>query len=83
MNNCMPDTAKRYFVTGGTGFIGTRLITQLRAAGHDVVALVRNPAKAQVSAEEAPRGAWTLLAFANHRPLLVGLSLVMPLALGV
>lgn len=43
----MPNTVKRYFVTGGTGFIGTHLIAQLRAAGHDVVALVRNPAKAQ------------------------------------
>ena len=37
----------RYFVTGATGFIGGRLVSQLRAAGHDVVALVRTPANAK------------------------------------
>ena len=36
----------RYFVTGATGFIGGHLATQLRAAGHEVVALVRTPASA-------------------------------------
>lgn len=36
----------RYFVTGGTGFIGSTLIRQLREAGHEVVALVRDVQKA-------------------------------------
>lgn len=36
----------RYFVTGATGFIGGRLARQLLAAGHDVVVLARDPAKA-------------------------------------
>jgi nucleoside-diphosphate-sugar epimerase/N-acetylglutamate synthase-like GNAT family acetyltransferase len=36
----------RYFVTGATGFIGGRLVRQLRAAGHQVRALVRSPSKA-------------------------------------
>jgi nucleoside-diphosphate-sugar epimerase len=36
----------RYFVTGATGFIGGALARQLREAGHDVVALVRNRERA-------------------------------------
>jgi nucleoside-diphosphate-sugar epimerase len=36
----------KYFVTGGTGFIGNRLVKQLVDAGHEVVAIARNPAKA-------------------------------------
>jgi dihydroflavonol-4-reductase len=36
----------RAFVTGGTGFIGGRLVAKLRERGDDVVALVRNPDKA-------------------------------------
>ena len=35
-----------YFVTGATGFIGGVLARQLRAAGHNVVAIVRTPSKA-------------------------------------
>ncbi len=37
----------KYFVTGATGFIGGRLAQLLVNRGHEVVALVRNPAKAK------------------------------------
>ena len=33
----------KYFVTGATGFVGGRVVGQLRELGHEVVALVRNP----------------------------------------
>jgi nucleoside-diphosphate-sugar epimerase len=36
----------RLFVTGGTGFIGGRLVRKLRERGDEVVALVRSPDKA-------------------------------------
>lgn len=36
----------RYAMTGATGFIGGALAHELRRAGHDVVALVRDPAQA-------------------------------------
>lgn len=36
----------KYFITGATGFIGGEVARQLRAAGHEVVALVRSPEKA-------------------------------------
>jgi uncharacterized protein len=37
---------QRVLVTGGTGFIGRRLIEALAGAGHEVIVLVRDPTKA-------------------------------------
>ncbi len=37
----------RAFVTGGTGFIGGRLVAKLRERGDEVVALVRSPQRAE------------------------------------
>src|ERR1700738_4397401 len=36
----------KIFLTGGTGFIGSEVARRLRARGDEVVALVRNPARA-------------------------------------
>ena len=36
----------RIIITGGAGFIGRGLAADLAAAGHEVVALSRNPEKA-------------------------------------
>ena len=36
----------RYFVTGGTGFIGGRVVRQLIEDNHNVVAIARDPARA-------------------------------------
>jgi nucleoside-diphosphate-sugar epimerase len=45
------NTAMNYFVTGATGFIGGRVAQLLRAAGHGVVAVVRDPARATALAQ--------------------------------
>lgn len=37
----------KYFVTGTTGFIGGVVARQLIQAGHEVIAVIRNPAKAE------------------------------------
>lgn len=41
----------RYCVTGATGFLGSEVARQLVAAGHQVVAVVRTPAKATALAD--------------------------------
>ena len=41
----------KVFLTGGTGFIGSRVATQLRGRGDEVVALVRTPSKAEALEE--------------------------------
>lgn len=41
----------KYFLTGATGFVGGEVARQLRTAGHEVIALVRAPSKAQELAQ--------------------------------
>ena len=40
---------RRIVVTGATGFIGRRLVAALTGAGHEVIALVRNPRTADLT----------------------------------
>lgn len=44
----------RIFLTGGTGFIGSHLLEQALAAGHDVVALRRPGAEARIPLDKQP-----------------------------
>jgi len=39
----------KVFVTGGTGFIGTRVVQRLASSSHELCCLVRNPERAQAA----------------------------------
>jgi len=43
-------TPKTWLITGGTGFIGTRLVETLQAGGHSVIVLTRNALTANLPA---------------------------------
>ena len=45
----------KYFVTGGSGFIGGELVKQLTAEGHECVVLIRNPNKAKDELKNKPK----------------------------
>jgi nucleoside-diphosphate-sugar epimerase len=45
---------KKIFITGGTGYIGTRLIKKLLERGHSVSALCRNGSEIKLPADATP-----------------------------
>jgi nucleoside-diphosphate-sugar epimerase len=57
-------------LTGATGFIGSHVLTQLREHGHEVTALVRGDAQADIV---APRGARPAVVDLYDRPAVVSL----------
>ena len=57
-------------LTGGTGFIGSHVLAELQAHGHEVTALVRNEADAETI---AGRGATPAVVDLNDRPAVVEL----------
>jgi uncharacterized protein YbjT (DUF2867 family) len=61
-----PDTGRDVFVTGGTGYIGSRLLPLLRSRGHRVAALVRPGSESKLPAgcEGVPGDALRLESFA-------------------
>jgi len=71
----------RVLITGATGFIGRRLCDILAAAGHELVALSRNPAAAK---SEVPRlaeaHAWEPLAGGAPKAAFEGIDAVVHLA---
>jgi nucleoside-diphosphate-sugar epimerase len=60
----------RVALTGGTGFIGSHVLTELHEHGHEVTALVRDEAQADIVASHGAIGAVVDL---YDRPALVGL----------
>ena len=57
-------------LTGGTGFIGSHVLAELQAHGHEVTALVRNEADAETI---AGRGATPAVVDLSDRPAVVDL----------
>ena len=57
-------------LTGATGFIGSHILAELQASGHEVSALVRDDAQANAIAD---RGATPVVADLYDRPALAGL----------
>jgi nucleoside-diphosphate-sugar epimerase len=57
-------------LTGATGFVGSHILTELQAGGHEVTAVVRNDAQAQAV---AARGASPAVVDLYDRPALTGL----------
>jgi hypothetical protein len=56
-------------VTGGTGFVGSRLVERLQSLGHEVILLTRNPLKAQ---QLFPQEVYTGVQVVAYDPMQLG-----------
>ncbi|RFA09507.1 TIGR01777 family protein [Subtercola boreus] len=61
-------------ISGGSGFIGTELTTQLRDAGHTVVRLVRHPTRAADERMWDPDARWLNQETVEHADAVINLS---------
>ena len=71
----------RVLVTGATGFIGKALCAVLKGAGHEVVALSRNPSRAQKSVPSIDQAfAWDLMREPAPKEAFDGVNAIVHLA---
>jgi uncharacterized protein YbjT (DUF2867 family) len=59
----MDDTTRHVFITGGTGYLGSRLIPRLLNRGHQVSALVRPESQSKL-----PPGCEAVIGTHSMRP---------------
>ncbi len=67
-------TGLTVLIAGGSGFIGTELTAQLRAAGHTVLTLVRRPARTPTERSWDPEARWLKTALIDQADAVVNLS---------
>ncbi|MEP3891204.1 MAG: TIGR01777 family oxidoreductase [Hellea sp.] len=68
------DKPQTILITGGTGFIGRRLIPALQSAGHNVIVITRNAAKANLPAPITLIESFDHIAAHQHIDIVINLA---------